>query len=64
LFALPSVLYRRAAIVDTAGQVDRFMRRLRTSQDQQAEIARRRAEREKPEPKKRSLLKEIYGEEA
>ncbi|MCS6939457.1 MAG: 50S ribosomal protein L31 [Roseiflexaceae bacterium] len=51
-------------IVDTAGQVDRFMRRLRTSQDQQAEIARRRAEREKPEPKKRSLLKEIYGEDA
>ena len=51
-------------IVDTAGQVDRFMRRLRTSQDQQAEIARRRAEREKPEPKKRSLLKEIDGEEA
>ena len=50
-------------IVDTAGQVDRFMRRLRTSQDQQAEIARRRAEREKPAPKKPSLLKEIYGEE-
>jgi large subunit ribosomal protein L31 len=30
-------------IVDTAGQVDRFMKRLQTSQSQQAEAARRRA---------------------
>ena len=51
-------------IVDTAGQVDRFMRRLQTSQQQQAEAARRREERNKPAPKKPSLLKEIYGEEA
>ena len=50
-------------IVDTAGQVDRFMRRLQTSQSQQAEAARRREERNKPVPKKPSLLKEIYGEE-
>jgi large subunit ribosomal protein L31 len=51
-------------IVDTAGQVDRFMRRLRNSQEQQAEAAKRRDERNKPAPKKPSLLQEIYGEEA
>lgn len=51
-------------IVDTAGQVERFMRRLQTSQNQQAESVRRRQEREKPAPKKRSLIEEIYGEEA
>src|SRR5512138_1566283 len=51
-------------IVDTAGQVDRFMRRLQTSQAQQAEAARRRDERNQPPPKKPSLLKEIYGDEA
>jgi large subunit ribosomal protein L31 len=50
-------------IVDTAGQVDRFMRRLQTSQQAQADAARRRDERNKPAPKKPSLLKEIYGEE-
>lgn len=50
-------------IVDTAGQVDRFMRRLQNSQAQQAEAARRREEKSKPEPKKPSLLQEIYGEE-
>jgi large subunit ribosomal protein L31 len=50
-------------IVDTAGQVDRFMRRLQTSQSQQAEAARRREEKNKPAPKKPSLLQEIYGEE-
>jgi len=50
-------------IVDTAGQVDRFMRRLQSSQSQQAEAARRREEKNKPAPKKSSLLKEIYGEE-
>ncbi|MFO7167419.1 MAG: 50S ribosomal protein L31 [Chloroflexota bacterium] len=50
-------------IVDTAGQVDRFMRRLRTTQEQQAEAARRREARNQPAPKKPSLLKEIYGDE-
>jgi len=50
-------------IVDTAGQVDRFMRRLQNSQQQQADAARRRDEKAKPEPKKPSLLQEIYGEE-
>ncbi len=50
-------------IVDTAGQVDRFMRRLQTSQQQQADAARRREEKNKPAPKKPSLLKEIYGED-
>ncbi len=50
-------------IVDTAGQVDRFMRRLQATQAQQAEVARRREERNKPAPKKPSLLQEIYGDE-
>ena len=50
-------------IVDTAGQVDRFMRRLQTSQSQQAAAARRREEQNKPAPKKPSLLREIYGDE-
>jgi large subunit ribosomal protein L31 len=50
-------------IVDTAGQVDRFMRRLQSSQQAQANIARRREEQNKPAPKKPSLLKEIYGDE-
>ena len=50
-------------IVDTAGQVDRFMRRLQSSQQAQADIARRREEKNKPAPKKPSLLKEIYHEE-
>ena len=50
-------------IVDTAGQVDRFMRRLQSSQQAQADIARRREEKNKPAPKKPSLLKEIYPEE-
>ncbi len=50
-------------IVDTAGQVDRFMRRLQSSQNQQAEAARRREAKSAPPPKKPSLLKEIYGEE-
>jgi len=50
-------------IVDTAGQVDRFMRRLQTSQSQQAAAARRREEQNKPVPKKPSLLRELYGDE-
>lgn len=49
-------------IVDTAGQVDRFMRRLATSQQRQADARRRREVKDQPQPKK-SLLKEIYGEE-
>ena len=51
-------------IVDTAGQVDRFMKRLQTSQSQQAEAARRRDEKNQPPSKKPSLLQEIYGDEA
>ena len=50
-------------IVDTAGQVDRFMRRLRNAQEQQAEFARRRDTKSQPAPKKPSLLKELYGDE-
>lgn len=50
-------------IVDTAGQVDRFMRRLSAAQDRQANLEKQRASRSQPEPKK-SLLKEIYGDEA
>jgi large subunit ribosomal protein L31 len=50
-------------IVDTAGQVDRFMRRLRNSQEKEAEAARRRETKNVPAPKKPSLLKEIYGDE-
>jgi len=50
-------------IVDTAGQVDRFMKRLSAAQDRQATLEKQRGQRNKPEPKK-SLLKEIYGDEA
>jgi len=50
-------------IVDTAGQVDRFMRRLSAAQDRQATLEKQRTSRNQPEPKK-SLLKEIYGDEA
>jgi large subunit ribosomal protein L31 len=49
-------------IVDTAGQVDRFMRRLRNSQESQAEQARRREAKSVPAPKKPSLRKKIYGD--
>ena len=50
-------------IIDTAGQVDRFMRRLQSAQQKQETAARRREERNKPEPKKPSLYQELYGEE-
>jgi large subunit ribosomal protein L31 len=50
-------------IVDTEGQVDRFMKRLAASQERQAEAARRQ-ERKQVKPKKKSLLQEIYGEES
>jgi len=49
-------------IVDSAGQVDRFMKRLETSQTRQAEAIRRQEERSKQRQKK-SLVKEIFGEE-
>lgn len=49
-------------IVDTAGQVDRFMKRLAATQQRQADLAQRGKGGEVPAPKK-SLLKEIYGEE-
>ena len=48
-------------IVDTAGQVDRFMRRLQTAQSRQAVDAARRTP--KAEPKKRSLYQEVYGDD-
>lgn len=51
------------AIIDTEGQVDRFMKRLQTSQQRQAEAEARRQEKTRQKPKKKSLLQEIYGEE-
>ncbi len=48
-------------IVDTAGQVDRFMRKLQTAQTKQSQIGQRRET--KQEPKKRSLYQEVYGDE-
>lgn len=50
-------------IVDTAGQVDRFMRRLSTAQAHQADAEKRREARNQ-QPQKQSLLKELYGEDA
>lgn len=50
-------------IVDTAGQVDRFMKRLNAAQERQANMDRQREARNQPAPKK-SLLKELYGEDA
>jgi large subunit ribosomal protein L31 len=50
-------------IVDTAGQIDRFMKRLSAAQDRQANIEKQRNARSAPAPKK-SLLKELYGDEA
>lgn len=50
-------------IVDTAGQVDRFMKRLNTAQAYQADKAKRREARLQ-QSQKPSLLKEIYGEDA
>jgi large subunit ribosomal protein L31 len=48
-------------IVDTAGQVDRFMRKLQTAQSKQSQANQRRET--KQEPKKRSLYQEVYGDE-
>ena len=50
-------------IVDTAGQVDRFMKRLAATQTQQSAKAARQQAKEQP-VKKPSLLQEIYGDEA
>lgn len=47
-------------IVDTAGQVDRFMRRLQTAQSKQAAAQTRQP---KEAPKKRSLYQEVFGED-
>jgi large subunit ribosomal protein L31 len=49
-------------IVDTAGQVDRFMKRLAATNEKQAAAARRK-ETQQPAPRP-SLLKEIYGDDA
>jgi large subunit ribosomal protein L31 len=49
-------------IVDTEGQVDRFMKRLAASQERQADATRRK-EGKRKKPAKKSLLQEIYGEE-
>ena len=49
-------------IVDTAGQVDRFMRRLQTTQSKQADAAGRR-EKSNVQPRKRTLYQEVFGDE-
>ncbi len=49
-------------IVDTAGQVDRFMRRLQSTQTKQADASRRR-EQTATKPAKRSLYQEVFGDE-
>jgi large subunit ribosomal protein L31 len=49
-------------IVDTAGQVDRFMRRLQTAQSKQADAQQRRQPKQEP-AKKRSLYQEVFGDE-
>ncbi len=51
-------------IVDTEGQVDRFMKRLAATQERQAETARRQQDRQPKQPQKKSLLQEIYGQES
>ncbi len=47
-------------IMDTAGQVDRFMRRLQSTQTKQA-VANQRREQAATQPRKPSLYEEIYG---
>lgn len=49
-------------LVDTEGQVDRFMKKLAATQQKQETARKRREERVKPQ-KKKSLLEEIYGDE-
>jgi large subunit ribosomal protein L31 len=54
------------AIVDTEGQVDRFMKKLATAQEKQADAQRRREQQQQQskKPKKKTLMQEIYGEES
>jgi large subunit ribosomal protein L31 len=49
-------------IVDTAGQVDRFMKRLQATQSRQADESQRR-DRTTAKPTRRSLYQEVFGEE-
>ena len=49
-------------IVDSAGQVDRFMRRLQTAQSLQEEATRRRGQ-VAAKPRKPSLYEEVFGRE-
>ncbi|NJP04535.1 MAG: 50S ribosomal protein L31 [Chloroflexaceae bacterium] len=49
-------------IVDTEGQVDRFMKRLATAQQKQASAEKRKQEK-RQQPRKKSLLEEVYGSE-
>lgn len=51
-------------LVDTEGQIDRFMKRLAVTKERQADAASRREQRKTPKPKKKSLLEEVYPEEA
>jgi large subunit ribosomal protein L31 len=50
-------------MVDTAGQVDRFMRRLQSTQSKQADANRRRGQATTAQPAKRSLYQEVFGDE-
>jgi len=50
-------------IVDTAGQVDRFMRRLQTAQSKQADATQRRGQAQPTAAPKRSLYQEVFGDE-
>ncbi|MBA3947465.1 MAG: 50S ribosomal protein L31 [Herpetosiphonaceae bacterium] len=47
-------------LMDTAGQVDRFMKRLQTTQTKQSEAARKTTP---AQPPKKSLYQEVFGEE-
>ena len=49
-------------MVDTAGQVDRFMKRLQSTQSKQAVAADRR-DRSAEKPAKRTLYQEVFGDE-
>ena len=49
-------------IVDTAGQVDRFMRRLQTAESKQADARQRRQQTTAQKPR-RSLYQEVFGDE-
>ncbi len=49
-------------MVDTAGQVDRFMKRLQSTQSKQAGAAERQ-NRAAEKPVKRTLYQEVFGDE-